>query len=30
MATYNVRTLSDDIKLANLEDELEKISWDII
>ena len=30
MADYNVRALSDDIKLSNLEEELENINWDII
>ena len=30
MATYDVRTFSDDIQLANLEEESENINWDII
>ena len=30
IATYNVRTLSDDYHLTSLENEIEKINWDII
>ena len=30
LATYNVRTLSDECHLVSLENEIEKIKWDII
>ena len=30
IATYNVRTLSNDYHLTSLENEIEKINWDII
>ena len=30
IATYNVRTLSEEIHLSNLEAEIENINWDIV